>query len=132
MLHFLIRANIHTICWNESPCTVAIWNKSRILQKLSHSVSHFVITVAFYNKTVAFCNKKADASFAYCNKIAVGFCSSICDIFYESFIMNQIWNLVSSTMLMLCWMFFSPSQLEGECTTDPLPKRNPFSLETVL
>ena len=24
-------------------------------------MSHFVITVAFYNKTIAFCNKKPDA-----------------------------------------------------------------------
>ena len=33
-------------------CTVAICNKSRIIK---------VITVAFCNKTVAFCNKKPDA-----------------------------------------------------------------------
>ena len=48
--------------------------------------------------------------------------------------MNQVWNLVSTTMLMLYWIFLNLSPLEGGRTTDPLPKRNiqnglEFSLE---
>ena len=50
-------------------CTVAICNKRRMLLYLWHFIiksSQFVITVAFCNKTVAFCNIKPDQ---FCNKL---------------------------------------------------------------
>ena len=38
--------------------------------------------------------------------------------------MNLIWNLASSTMLMLCWISLNHSPLERGCTTKPVPKRS--------
>ena len=54
--------------WFLTCCTVAICNKRCILLYLLHFIiksSQFVITVAFCNKTVAFCNIKPDP---FCNK----------------------------------------------------------------
>ena len=92
---------------------------SSFLSFLSHFYQ-FVTTVAFCNKIIAFCNKTV----AFCNKIAVAFSNNICRILLWTVIMNQIWNLVSSNMLMLCWMSLNPGLLEGGRKTDPLRKRN--------